>query len=144
MNNEAAEIITAYGHNLIQATHKTTFEITRERRLTPRGDCIIAVGADKSVADLSREFKELARKEDAEITIVIECGGEKEVIKAHGDPRLTFTHPSDMVVRKSRYVCSRTLAVKADKAAWDISRKLVRELRNPVKKVKITLIVRNP
>jgi len=141
MNNEAAEVIIAYGHDLIQATHKTTFEITRERRLTSRGDCIIAVGADKSVADLSSEFKELARRKDAEITILIECGGKKEAVKAHGDPRLTFTHPRDIVVRKSRYVCSRTLAVKADKAACDISRKLVRELRDPAKKVKITLIV---
>jgi len=137
------EIIMAYGHELIQATHETTFEITKEKILTPRGDCIIAVRADKSVADLSREFKELAKKRGAEITIIIESDGEKETIRAYGDPRLTLTHPEDIVIRKSTFVCSRTLAVKADKAAKDLSRKLIEKLRNPNGKVKITLTVKS-
>jgi len=45
-------------------------------------------------------------------------------------------------VRKSSYVCSRTLAVKANKAAKDLSRRLVEELRNPRQKVQISLTVR--
>jgi len=140
--NEKTEIITAYGHELIQATHETTFEITKEKSLTPRGDCIIAVRADKSVANLSREFKELAKKRDAEITIMIISDDEREIIKAQGDPRLTLSHPKDIVIRKSTYVCSRTLAVKADKAARDLSRKLIEKLRNPDKIVKIKLTVK--
>jgi hypothetical protein len=141
--SEKTETITAFGHELIRATHGTTFEITKERSLTTRGDCIIAVGADKSVADLSPEFKELAKKRGAEITIIIESeDGEREIVRAYGDPRLTFTHPDDMVIRKSRYVCSRTLAVKADKAAEDISRSLVKKIRDPTKRVKIILTVR--
>jgi len=140
--DEKTEIITAYGHEFIRATHKTTFEITKEKSLTPRGDCLIAVGADKSVADLSREFKELAKKRGAEIMIIIESDGEKEIVKAHGDPSLTFTHPEDIVIRKSTYVCSRTLAVKANKAAKDLSRELIKKLKNPDKKVKITLTVK--
>jgi len=140
---ERTETVMASGHELIRATHGTTFEITKERSLTPRGNCIIAVGADKSAADLSPEFKELARRRGAEITITIESeDGEREIIRAFGDPRLTFTHPRDMVIRKSRYVCSRTVAVKADKAARDISRSLVRRIRDPTKRVKITLTVR--
>jgi len=142
--NEKTEIITAYGHELIQATHKTTFEITKEKSLTPRGDCIIAVRADKSAADLSREFKELVKKRGAEITIIIMSGDEKEIIKAHGDPRLILSHPEDIVIRKSTYICSRTLAVKADKAARDLSRKLISQLRNPDKRVKIKLTVKAP
>jgi len=144
MNNtkEKTEIITAYGHKLIHATHKTTFEITKEKSLTSRGDCIIAVRADKSAVDLSREFKELVKKRNAEITITIMANDEKEIIKAHGDPRLTLSHPKDIVIRKSTYVCSRTLAVKADKAARDLSRKLIRQLRNPDERVKIKLTVK--
>ncbi len=140
--NEETEIITAYGHELIRATHKTTFEITKESSLTPRGDCIIAVRADKSVVDLSRKFKELAKKQGAKIKIIIESDGEREIVKAYGDPRLTFTHPEDIVIRKSGYVCGRTLAIKADKAAKDLSRKLIKELRNSDKKVKIILTVK--
>jgi hypothetical protein len=44
-----------------------------------------------------------------------------------------------MVVRKSSYVCARTLAVKADKAAADLSRDIVQKLRDPAQKVKVTL-----
>ena len=47
-----------------------------------------------------------------------------------------------MVVRKSDYVGSRTLAVHADKAACDLSRDLIEKLKNPEQKVKITLAVR--
>ncbi len=52
------EEVTASGHENIEATHPTTLEITKERGLSRRGDCIIAVGADKSLADFSEEFKE--------------------------------------------------------------------------------------
>jgi hypothetical protein len=44
-------------------------------------------------------------------------------------------------VRKSDYICGRTLAIRADKAAKDLSRKLVEELRNPSQRVRITLTV---
>jgi hypothetical protein len=48
-----------------------------------------------------------------------------------GDPRLTLTHPHDIVIRKSDYVSDRTLAVKANAAAKDIPRGMVRILRDP-------------
>ncbi|HIP75502.1 MAG TPA: DUF371 domain-containing protein, partial [Thermococcus paralvinellae] len=41
------EIIHCYGHENIKATHKSTLEITKEDFLTPRGDCIICIKADK-------------------------------------------------------------------------------------------------
>ena len=141
---EWTETVTAYGHRLIQATHWTTFEFTKERHLTVKGDCIIAVRANKACVDFSKEFKMAARDPEAIIAITIEAGGIKESIQAKGDPRLSFTHPTDIVVRKSRHVCSRTLAVKADKAANDLSRSLVAKLRNPDQKVIVTLSVKVP
>jgi hypothetical protein len=89
---------------------------------------------------LSSEFKETARREKTRITLIIEVGNVKEVVKAYGSARLTFTHPNDLVVRKSSYACGRTLAVRADKAAKDLSRKLVEKLQNPKQRVKVTLI----
>lgn len=136
------EIIIAYGHKNIQATHKSTLEITKEAKLSEKGDCIIAVSADKAVADLSLEFKENLRRENAKMVVLIEAGEVVEVVNAFGKPRLILTHPKDIVVRKSGYVCSRTLAIRADKAACDLSRKLVEKLRNPKQKVKITLTVK--
>jgi len=131
--------IFARGHDNVQATHKTTFEITKEAILTKGGDCVIAVEATKGAADLPLEFKKAARKKGAKITIAIESGELKEMARAKGSPRLLFTHPADLVVRKSDYVCGRTLAIKADKAASDLSRIIVEKLKDPSKRIKITL-----
>ena len=139
---EMTEIVFAYGHRNIQATHKSTLEITREAQLSKKGDCIIAVSAEKAVADLSQEFKEKLREKNARISMLIEAGEVAEVVNAFGNPRLILTHPTEMVVRKSSYVCSRTLAIQADKAAWELSREFVERLRKPKQKVKITLTVK--
>ena len=138
-----AELVRARGHPNVRATHPTTLEITRETHLTPRGDCIVAVGADKGARDLSKAFKEAARREGALIRITIEVPsrGLREVIMARGHPGLTFEHPTDMVVRKSDYVCGRTVAIRADKAAKDLSRELVEALKDPRTEVLIRLEV---
>ena len=138
---EITEIIKAKGHKNVRATHKTTFEITKERNITPRGDCIIAVSADKALKDLNTEFKQALRNQKAKLTIIIQAGEIFEIVKASGDEKLTLSHPTSMVVRKSSYICNRTLAVKANKAAIDLSRKLIKELQNPNQTVEIKLKV---
>ncbi|HID73268.1 TPA: DUF371 domain-containing protein [Candidatus Micrarchaeota archaeon] len=50
----AHDVVTARGHPNIRAEHETTFEVTTEPSLTPRGDCIVGVQADKAASDLSR------------------------------------------------------------------------------------------
>ncbi|MEM3696281.1 MAG: DUF371 domain-containing protein [Candidatus Bathyarchaeia archaeon] len=139
---EIREVIFAYGHKNIQATHPTTLEITKEERLTKKGDCIIAVSANKALADLSAEFKEILRREKAKISLLIEAEEVADVVNAFGSPKLILTHSTDMVVRKSGYICSRTLAIQADKAAIDLSRHLIEKLKNPEQEVKIMLTVR--
>jgi hypothetical protein len=134
------EKIRAYGHENVRSTHETTFEITKEESLTERGDCIIAIGATKGARELSLEFKEAAKRKAAKITITVEAGGVKEAIKARGTPRLLLTHPTDLVVRKSDYVCGRTVAVEANKAASGFSSELVEKLKNPLQKVTIILV----
>ena len=138
---KASETIYAYGHKNVTSRNKMTLEITKETHLTIRGDCIIALAADKGVRDLSPEFKKLAQNEKARITLTIEADGEIEVVSACGHPQLSFTHTTDLVVRKSNYTCNRTLAVRADKAAKDLSETLVKKLQNPKQRVKITLTV---
>lgn len=139
---EIKEVFFGYGHANMQATHKTTLEFTRDMHLSKRGDCIVAVAADKALSDLTAKFKENLRKPHAKIIITIEADGTTEKVYAEGSPQLILTHPTDMVIRKSGYVCSRTLAVHADKAACDLSRDLVEKLKNPKQKVKIVLTVR--
>jgi hypothetical protein len=139
-SSEVKEVIFAAGHENILATHKTTLEITKDRHLSKKGDCIIAVAAEKALADLSDEFKKKLRKPHSKLTVLIEAGGLSEQVEAQGSSRLVLNHPMDMVIRKSDYVCNRTLAVHADKAAKDLSPDLVEKLKNPGQKVKITLI----
>jgi len=141
--NPVITVIFARGHENIQATHGTTFEITKELTLTKRGDCIIAIGATKGAADLPLDFKETARSEGAQMTITIEAGELKEVVRARGSRRLLFTHPTDLVVRKSNHVCGRTLAIGADKAASDLSRRLIEKIRDSNQEIRITLAVEN-
>lgn len=121
------------------STNRTTFEITKENHLSKKGDCIIAVSADKGLTDFSDEFKERMRNGKVVILIEIEADGEADVVRALGSPSLALTHPTDLVVRKSDFVSDRTLAIRADKAAWELSRKLVDKFRDPDQKVKITL-----
>jgi len=138
---EITEVIYAYGHENIQATHKSTFEITKETLLSKKGDCIIAVSADKALADLNPKFKQHLRNDNAKLTIKIETKNFVDTINALGSSKLILTHPTSLVVRKSNYICERTLAIHASKVACDISRELVEMLKNSKEKVKITLSI---
>ncbi len=137
---KVVEVITAWGHENVLATNRSTFEITKDTHLTRRGDCIIAVAANKGINDLSDEFKRALRT-GAKLVVVIRVADEEEVVEARGDPKLQLSHPTDLVVRKSDYICDRTLAIGANKAAKDFSRHLVAKLKNPQQKVEVTLTV---
>jgi uncharacterized protein len=131
----------ALGHANIHALHPSTLMFTKDIHVSKKGDCIVAMTADKSVADLSAQFKEDLRKPNAKLTVTIEAGDFIEEIKALGSPKLCLCHPTDIVIRKSDYICSRTLAICANKSSNDLPRKLVEKLQDPKQKVKITLRV---
>jgi len=142
VNAKVLEIIHAWGHENILATNKTTFEITKETHLTKQGDCIVAVNSDKAAKDLRPDVKAAIRSENAQLTITIEANEEKQVVHAFGSSQLPLTHSTDLVVRKSDFICDRTLAIRADKVAKDFSRDLVKKLQNPRQEVTITLAIR--
>jgi hypothetical protein len=129
------------GHPNIQAIHPTTIMLTKDTHVSKTGDCIVAMAADKSVADLTDQFKEALKNPNAKLTITIEAGTLKEQIGSRGSPNLILTHPIDIVIRKSNYVCNRTLAICADKASNNLPRELIEKLRDPKQKVKVTLTV---
>lgn len=123
------EKIHAKGHKNIRSRHRTTLEITKEDHLTPRGDCIIAVSADKGLLDLSNTFKNKLKNENSTLEIIVKSHGIEEKITAKGHPDLILSHPTDMVVRKSNFICGRTLAINSDKVAIDLDRRLIDRLR---------------
>jgi hypothetical protein len=114
---------------MILALHPTTIEITTDEHLSRRGDCIVGVGAEKGCAGLSREAKRVLREVSSAVRLRIVVGGEVFETRARGDPRLTLTHPHDMVIRKSDYASDRTVAVSAGAASRDIPRSIVSALR---------------
>lgn len=134
------EVVAARGHRNMLVTNEKTFEITKDLRVTEKGDCIVAVAADKSGPDLSKEFKKALQCEKANLTIIFKVGDEKEVIQTWGNPNLSLSHPTDLVIRKSSFICGRTLGIKANKAAGDFSRSLVKKLTGS-QMVRIELLV---
>ncbi len=138
---KVVEVIHAFGHPNIRASHPTTIMITKERQVTQRGDCVVAVDADKSVADLSAEFKNALRQPNAKLTIQLEVDGLVGQINAYGSSELTLNHPNDLVIRTSEFISDRTLAVNADKSSGDLSKAVVEKLKNPKQQVTLTLTV---
>jgi uncharacterized protein len=122
------QTVNARGHHNVRSTHQSTLEFTTERHLTPSGDCIFAVSSDMAMADLPDDFRQALKNEDSAIEMLIECGGQSDRITAYGHPELLLTHPTDFVIRKSTFICPRTLAISSDKAAADLDRALVSEL----------------
>ncbi|RLG64562.1 DUF371 domain-containing protein, partial [archaeon] len=105
------------------------FEVTKDTYLTPKGDCIIGIKADKALSDLSDELKNALKRRDAIVKLKLKVDDIEDEVTAYGNPRLILSSKKDAVVRKSDYICERTLAIKADKAAMDIDRRLVEKLR---------------
>jgi hypothetical protein len=135
------ETIEAWGHSNISANHNTTFEITRTAQVTPRGDCIVAVNASKGARDLSMRFKQMAKQRGAKITVTIEANCQREIIIGRGHSQLLLSHPTDLVVRKSNYVCDRTLMIGASKAAADLPRNFISVLQNPSQRIVFTITI---
>lgn len=127
---EASEIIRCRGHPLVSASHPTTFEVTKEADLTKNGHCIIGVAADKGAADLSLEFKEVLCHDDAVLETTLSCGGITVTTRSYGSREMTLSHPTDLVWRKSPFVCGRTIGIRADTVAKSLPEAFVRHLRD--------------
>lgn len=128
--DDLVEIVRATGHEHVTAEHASTFELTTDDWLTPAGDCIVGVEADRTPRDFSAAFREACRDADAtiEATLVVDAGDEthSETIAGRGDPDLTLLDDRSMVGRTSDYTDDeRTIFVDADGAAADLSRDLV-------------------
>jgi uncharacterized protein len=122
--------VTFYGHPNIRSLHAKTIEITKDEHLTPRGDCIIGVKADKACADLEESFKHRLKSNSSVVRMEIMVGDESFLILGMGDERLSMLNAHDIVIRKTNYVCPRTMSVLCDKASSDMPRKLVKMLQD--------------
>ena len=122
--------IKAKGHENVLSLHKSTFEITKDNDLSLSGDCIIGLDIDKSMEDFPEEFKEKLANDDTKVIVELKTPNASDTIDGYGHHDLTLSHPTDIVCRKSTFVCSRTLMIKSNKAAIDLNRDLIKDLAN--------------
>ena len=122
--------IKAKGHENVLSLHKSTFEITKDNDLSLSGDCIIGLDIDKSMEDFPEEFKEKLANDDTKVIVELKTPNASDTIEGYGHHDLTLSHPTDIVCRKSTFVCSRTLMIKSNKAAIDLNRDLIKDLAN--------------
>lgn len=123
--------IPFYGHENIRSLHQKTIEITTEPNLTLNGDCIIGVNADYACNDIPEKMKKLLRSSKTNILFTIKVKDFSFKVKGKGNDELILTHKHDIVIRKSSFICPRTLATNCDKASDSIPRKMIRILQNP-------------
>ena len=129
------------GHENIRSNHQKTIEITKESHLTPQGDCIIGVNASSSCADLPLELKNQLKNPESKIKFSIRVADKEFVLEGKGHPELILSHTEDIVIRKSDFICPRTLAIKCDKASDLLPRDMVTLLQDPKTKGIFTIRV---
>jgi hypothetical protein len=135
------EEIIFYGHRNVQSLHARTIEITRDPNLTLRGDCIIGVRANKSCWNISDKLQRILKDDNSYITIDIIVGNKSFKMNASGDRRLLLLSKHDIVIRKSSFICERTVAIRCDKASCDIPRDMILSLQNPETKGVLAITV---
>ena len=119
------------GHKNILSLHQKTIEITKDDNLTSNGDCIVGVSANISCVDLPEKMKKKIQDPKTKIMFSIKAGDQKFIVQGNGSEKLSLKHTTDIVLRKSGFTCSRTIAINCDKASNDIPRDFVKILQNP-------------
>ncbi len=125
-------VVPFSGHKNVRATHRTTIEITTHESLTPRGDCIVGVASDVGCFGLPYNIRRALQSDSSKVRILFTVGDDLFAVYGRGSSELTLTHPQDIVLRKSDFVCPRTLVIGCDAASIDMPRHMVQSLQGGV------------
>lgn len=121
-----------FGHSNIRASHKNTIEFTREKALTPKGDCILGV-------DSGFDSKKIAEfiKGKSKITVKITVDKLSDEFECIPNPK--FRDKKEMVFRLGEFSSERTLGLRATKACRHIKREIAEKMKQPGKKMVVTI-----
>lgn len=78
---------------------------------------------------MDENFKKTIARNDTLVRITICVGNRVLEVRTKGHKYLTLEDENDIVVRKSDFICPRTLAIGSDKAANDIPKDMIAMLR---------------
>jgi len=130
------------GHKNILSLHEKTIEITKDTELTINGDCIIGTNSSLACIDLPEKFKKKIQNANSTIIFTILTDEHSFSVRGKGSKKLTLKHTSDIVLRKSAFTCSRTIAINCDKASDDIPRTMIKKLQNPKTSGKLVIEIK--
>jgi hypothetical protein len=133
--------IIFYGHPNIRSLHLRAIEVTKNPNLTLRGDCIIGVKANKACKDLNPTLQRLLKKEDSVVRLSLIAEDLSYIVKGLGNSRLLLLDAQDIVIRKTNFVCSRTLCVNSDRASADIPREIIQWLQDPESRAVLNIYI---
>jgi uncharacterized protein len=133
------EEIAFYGHKNILSLHRKSLEITKDANLTLNGDCIIGVSANKACHQLDEKVKEKIRNDQTKIRIEIIVDEHIFCLDCRGNRNLLVSDQNDIVIRKSRFIDARTLAISSSKSAYDMPSSMIFLLRQEGKKALMRL-----
>lgn len=131
------EEIDVYGHENILCTHNTTIEITKDRHLTKKGNCILGIRASKACYDLNSDLKKKLQKRN-KMKISIHVDDLTDSFFGYGNNNLKLSSKKDMVFRKSDFICERTVLIKCTKSSSELNRELIKKLSTRGKKFSVT------
>jgi len=94
--------------------------------------------------DLPNALRTILLTPGARARLVLGLGRLQFIVEGEGDPRLTLSHATDLVVRRSGFISDRTLMIHADKAASDLPREMVRMLKDQRNRVSIEISASAP
>jgi hypothetical protein len=126
---ERSFIITAYGHPSLLATHRTTWQLTKEDHLSTSGDCIIGVRSSVGLEELPQWLADHL-KNGEEIEIELSCDNFCFKGRASGHVELRLSDPVDMVFRRSSFISDRTIAINSSFVAMDLPREMIKYLQS--------------
>ncbi|MFC1723282.1 HAD-IA family hydrolase [Nanoarchaeota archaeon] len=109
---------TAYGHRNIRAGHKSTLEITKDKDISVKGDCIVGVGADFSYSKIKKMVDSYG-----ELDMRMRCDGVFEQVRFKSNKK--FADKRELVMRLGDFVSDRTLGTNASKSAMMLNRRFV-------------------
>jgi len=131
------ERIIAFGHANVSCIHNSTIEITKENYLTTNGTCVLGINSSKACSDLDLKLKEKIW-DGAKIEVDIQVEEFYDNFYGFGNKQLPLSHESDLVFRKSDFICDRTVLINCTKSSSDLNRDLVNSLTSPNKEIKLT------
>ncbi|MCY3411267.1 MAG: DUF371 domain-containing protein [Candidatus Heimdallarchaeota archaeon] len=134
-----AIIIDVEGHPDLLGTHKSTWQITKDKYLTSKGDCIIGIKSSHGASDLPNSLKNHLKQNGQILVSIIQ---DKKLIisgKYLGNLNMSCTHDHDIVFRRSGFIDDRTVGILGSLTAKDFPRDFILRNKTEIRRFQVLI-----